>query len=189
MTAALRKRYRRVPIPTFAFLVGSVAPDIPLYLLSIGSAVYYHYIVGLSAERTFRHIYGTLYFNNPGWIAGHNLLHSPTLLLIVLAGLWPYRRTLGSVQRWLFWFLIACLFHSVIDIATHVDDGPVLFFPFDWTMRFQSLVSYWDRRYYGAQFAIFELALDLVLLVYLLGGRILRRIRRRLTSPHEPQPG
>lgn len=189
MTAALRKRCRRVPIPTFAFLLGSVAPDIPLYLLSIGSAFYYRFIVGLSAERTFRHMYDTMYFENPGWIAAHNLLHAPALLLIALAVLWRYYRTLGSAQRWLFWFLVACLFHSVVDIATHVDDGPVLFFPFDWTMRFHSPVSYWDRRYYGTQFAAFELALDLVLLVYLLGGRIWRWIRRRLSPPHESQPG
>jgi hypothetical protein len=189
MTAALRKRYRRVPIPTFAFLLGSVAPDIPLYLLSIGSAFYYRFIVGLSVERTFRHMYDTMYFENPGWIAGHNLLHAPALLLIALAVLRPYRRHLRGWQRWVFWFLVACLFHSAVDIATHVDDGPVMFFPFNWTMRFHSPVSYWDRRYYGAQFALFELALDLVLLVYLLGGRILRWIRRRLSPPHEAQPG
>lgn len=153
--------------------------DLPLYGLSIGSAIYYHYIVGLSTETTFRHIYGTMYFKNPGWIAAHNLLHSPTLLLIGLTVLWPYRRTLLNRRRWLFWFLVACLLHTAIDVVTHVDDGPVLFFPFDWTTRFHSRVSYWDRRYYGAQFAMFELALDLVLLVYLLPGPVRRWKRRR----------
>ncbi|HSH78069.1 MAG TPA: hypothetical protein VLA19_05995, partial [Herpetosiphonaceae bacterium] len=39
MTAALRKRYRRAPIPTFAFLLGSVAPDIPLSNSHYGGAV------------------------------------------------------------------------------------------------------------------------------------------------------
>ena len=189
MTAALRKRYRRAPIPTFAFLLGSVAPDIPLFLLSIGSAFYYRFIVGLSPERTFRHMYDTMYFENPGWIAGHNLLHAPVLLLAALAVLWPYHRNPGGSGRPLFWFLVACLFHSAVDIATHVDDGPLLFFPFDWTTRFHSPVSYWDRRYYGVQFAIFELTLDLVLLIYLLRGPLLRWIRRRRSRPHGAQPG
>jgi hypothetical protein len=188
MTAALRKRYRRAPIPTFALLLGSVAPDIPLFLLSIGSAFYYRFIVGLSPERTFRHMYDTMYFENPGWIAGHNLLHAPVLLLTAMAVLWPHRRTPRGPGRPLFWFLVACLFHSAVDIVTHVDDGPLLFFPFDWTTRFHSAVSYWDRRYYGAQFATFELALDLALLVYLLGGRTVRWLHRRLSRPDVAQP-
>ena len=142
MTAALRKRSRRAPIPTVAFLLGSVTPDIALFLLSIGSAFYYRSIVGLSPERTFRHMYDTMYFENPVWIAGHNVLHAPVLLLAALAVLWPYRRNPRGPGRPLFWFLVACLFHSAVDIATHIDDGPLLFFPFDWTTRFHSPVSY-----------------------------------------------
>lgn len=45
MTAALDKSLPRVPIVKSAFLLGSVAPDLPLWLLSIGSLIYYHFIL------------------------------------------------------------------------------------------------------------------------------------------------
>ncbi len=44
---------------------------------------------------------------------------------------------------------ISCLLHSMIDVATHFDDGPVLFWPLDWSTRFASPVSYWDDDHYG----------------------------------------
>lgn len=42
MTAGLEKALPRVPMVKSAFLIGSIAPDIPLWLLSIGGMVYYH---------------------------------------------------------------------------------------------------------------------------------------------------
>ncbi|MGQ4808797.1 hypothetical protein NKDENANG_02186 [Candidatus Entotheonellaceae bacterium PAL068K] len=171
MTAALRKRLRHRPIVTSAFLLGSVAPDVPLYLLSLGSYVTYRVLLGWEASSTFRHLFDELYFHHPFWIASHNLLHSPTLLGLVLVCLWPLRSQRTRLLRWLFWFLIACVLHSGVDIVTHVDDGPLLLFPFNWTVRFHSPVSYWDSAHYGRPFAIFELTLDMVLLGYLYGAR------------------
>jgi hypothetical protein len=179
MTAALQKRFRHVPIAKSGFLLGSVAPDIALFALSIGGGLYYRYVRGLSGEATFRHMYDTMYFRDPLWMAAHNLLHAPLILLFGLFVCWRHRAQLGTWRHWLFWFFLACLFHTAIDIATHVDDGPLLFFPFEWTTRFQSPVSYWDRRYYGEQFALFELTLDVLLLGYLVLPVIWRGIRRR----------
>ena len=65
----------------------------------------------------------------------------------------------------------------MLDILTHVDDGPVLFFPFEWQLRFISPVSYWDPRYHGRIFGFFEHTLDAVLLLALLGPAVLRRVR------------
>jgi hypothetical protein len=177
INAALRKGLRsRVVIPGGPFLWGSVAPDLPLYLLSIGGLIYYPAVYGWTREQAARHMFDTLYFNDPFWIAAHNTLHSPTMLLLLLAALWPARARgiKGSTTLW--WFLVGCLVHTAVDIPCHVDDGPLLFFPFNWTIRYHSPVSYWDPRYYGTQFAVFELTLDLVLLLYLL----LPRLRRRL---------
>jgi hypothetical protein len=67
----------------------------------------------------------------------------------------------GSKKAW----------NSGIDILTHVNDGPLLFFPFDWTVRFHSPVSYWDSAHYGREFGVCALALDLVCLGYLGGVR------------------
>lgn len=177
MTAALDKALPRVPIVKRAFLLGSVAPDLPLWVLSIGGIIYYHLIRGWSLADTAHLLFDELYFHNPFWIAAHNTLHSPILLLLGLAYVWPRRRNIGSRTRWLFWFLVACLFHTSIDILTHVDDGPLLFFPLNWGLRFRSAISYWDPRYYGREFQWFEKTLDLVLLVYLLRERICRSLR------------
>lgn len=177
MTAALDKSLARVPIVKSAFLLGSVAPDVPLWILSIGSISYYHFLQGWSLRDTFSFIFGELYFHNLFWIASHNFLHSPILLLLLLSLLWRSRRNIGSPSRWFFWFLLACLLHSVVDIFTHADDGPLLFFPLDWTIRFHSPISYWDPQYYGKEFRIFERVLNAVLLLYLFGSRTCQYVR------------
>lgn len=180
MTAALEKALPRIPIVKTAFLLGSVAPDIPLWLLSIGGLVYYHWILGWSEADTFRLMFDQLYFHHPLWVISHNFLHAPIVLLAGLGIVWRSRRNIQSRSRWLFWFLLACLLHTSVDIVTHRDDGPLLFFPFDWTTRFISPVSYWDERYYGQEFQIFELSLNLFFLLYLLSPLIQRWLRRGL---------
>src|SRR4028118_186544 len=182
MTAALDKSLPRVPIVKNAFLLGSIAPDLPLWILSISSISYYHFIEGWSLTDTFNFVFSELYFHNPFWIASHNFLHSPILLLLGLSFVWRSRRNLGSPSRWFFWFLLACLFHTVVDIVTHADDGPLLFFPLEWTIRFHSPISYWDPRYHGREFQIFERLLNIVLLVYLLSPQICRYVRNLIPS-------
>lgn len=58
-------------------------------------------------------------------------------------------------------------------------------FPFEWSVRFQSPVSYWDPRFFGREFTVFELLLDLVLLLYLFGPGLWRRLRRGAVAPQE----
>jgi membrane-bound metal-dependent hydrolase YbcI (DUF457 family) len=177
ITAALDKSLPRVPIVKSAFLFGSIAPDIPLWFLSIFSIGYYHFIQGWSLSETSNFVFDELFFHNPIWIISHNFLHSPLLLAVALGYLWRSRRNIGSVERWLFWFVVACLIHCAIDVFTHNGDGPLLLFPIEWTLRFHSPVSYWNPHYYGREFARFELGLDIVLLVYLFGTRLCRTIR------------
>ncbi|HEY9622785.1 MAG TPA: metal-dependent hydrolase [Crinalium sp.] len=178
MTAALERASPRASIAKWAFLIGSVAPDLPLWLLSIGGMMYYQYILGWSKADTFRIMFDHLYFENPVWITLHNLCHAPLILLAGLALVWRKRRNLNSWQHWWFWFLIACFFHSAVDILTHADDGPLLLFPFSWSLRFNSPISYWDPRHHGTEFQTFELTLDITLLIYLLKPQINQSVRR-----------
>ena len=177
MTAALEKSLPRVPIVKSAFLLGSIAPDLPLWILSISSISYYHFIQGWSLADTFNFVFGELYFHNPFWIASHNFLHSLIILWVALSLLWRARRNIRSRKRWLFWFFVACLLHTGVDILTHANDGPLLFFPLEWTIRFHSPISYWDPQYHGREFQIFERVLTIVLLLYLLRSQICRYLR------------
>ena len=172
-------------IPRRAFLLGAVLPDIPLFVLWLGAYAYYRHLLNDPAVTLMDPRFDQLYFTNPLWIASHNLLHAPLLLLGVMAALWHSRAQPGSRRAWWFWFAAGCLVHTALDIPTHVDDGPVLFFPLNWSYRFQSPVSYWDPRHFGREFAVFELLLNLVLLVYLFGPGLWRRLRRRPAAPQE----
>lgn len=179
MTAALRKALPNVPIVAAAFLIGSVAPDIPLYLLSFGGIVYFHYGLGWSLSETADHMYKTLYFEDAGWIAFHNLFHS---LVVICAGILVARIIRDRYPRlsgWLHWFFLSCCLHTLVDIFTHVDDGPVFLWPLTQTYRFDGPVSYWDPSFYGRQFATFEILFDAVLVIYLALPWLWRRLRAR----------
>ena len=178
MTAALEKALPRIPIVKGAFLLGSVLPDLPLWLLSIGGYVYYHRMLGWSVSETSQFMFDHLFFNDPVWMTLHNTLHSPVVLLTGLALIWQRRRNIGSASRWWFWFLMACLLHSTVDILTHHSDGPLLLFPLNWSDRFPSPVSYWEVAYHARTFAIFEVCLNLFCLVFLLRLPISRYVRR-----------
>ena len=178
VNAAVEKSLPDLPIAKTAFLLGSVAPDLPLYILTLGGIVYYHYIQGFTLAKTFKILFDELFFQNPFWIASHNLLHSPLILVTALIFFWPHQHHLGSEQHWYFWFFAGCLLHTALDIPTHVDDGPLLLFPLEWTIRFQSPISYWDPRYYGREFSRFEAILDLILLIYLIPPSLMNFLRR-----------
>jgi hypothetical protein len=58
------------------------------------------------------------------------------------------------------------LLHAVADFATHHDDARRQFWPLsDWVFR--SPVSYWDQRFYGDVFAVFEVGLVVLLALFL----------------------
>ncbi|TWT57609.1 hypothetical protein KOR42_09710 [Thalassoglobus neptunius] len=167
VTAAIGRIPWLKVIPS-AILLGSIAPDLPLYFLTFGSFLWMRNVVGWEPRQIFRTVFDQWFFENPFWIVLHNLLHAPLILLSALACIAIKNRSLSKLQTsWWFWFFLSCLFHSVIDIFTHYDDGPLIWFPFDWSTRFSSPVSYWDSRHYGREFSQFELWLDLALILFL----------------------
>jgi hypothetical protein len=179
MTATFAKAFPRLPIVKSALLWGSVAPDLALWGLSIGGMIYYRFMLNWSLEQTGAMMFDTLYFHHPLWIISHNFLHAPIVLLLGLGWAWRgSRRESDRVRCWFLSFFSACLVHSIIDILTHVDDGLLLFFPFNWQTRFRSIISYYDDRYYGREFSVFERAINLFFLIYLLYFPISRYFRK-----------
>lgn len=184
VNAAIDRRVRTArapspsPVASKPFVVGALAPDVPLVLLTAGAAVWFPARHGWTAGETFGHVFRVLYFHDPWWIAATQALHAPLVLGAGIGLAWMLRRRHASAARWLGWFCAGALVHSALDIAVHHDDGPLLLFPFDWQYRFASPVSYWDPAHYAHIVRPLELALALVLAVYVLGPPLRDRLRR-----------
>jgi len=157
--------------------LGAVAPDLPLLALSLAGFAWYEGHLGWEREAVLQKLYGELFFRDALWIAAHNALQAPLVLVAGLAGCALLGSRAPVAARRLTWFLAACLLHAALDIVTHHDDGPLLLFPFDWELRFASPISYWDHRHYASRFLLFEVALDVVLLGYLSAPWLRRRLR------------
>ncbi|MDQ3250128.1 MAG: hypothetical protein M3Q45_13085 [Chloroflexota bacterium] len=162
------------PLHSRALLLGSLAPDIPLILLTIVfviSDLWAGRRLGPDADPAqfnVAYLFDYLYFNNRWVMTLQNLFHGPIVILLYIAlGYLTWRRGVawGAI---LFWFAVSCGLHTLIDIPLHTDDGPLIFFPFYWEARFRSPISYWDSRYYGNQWSIFEHLLVAGMLIYLL---------------------
>jgi hypothetical protein len=162
------------PLQTPALMVGSVAPDLSLILLTI-----VFIISDQLAGRSFgpasgaessnvEYLFDYLFFHNQWVMTLHNLFHGPVMIIFYLAtGYWGWRRG----RRWgaaLFWFALACTLHTLIDIPLHTDDGPLLLFPLNFAVRYRSPISYWDPAYYGNLWAPFEHLLIFGVLIYLI---------------------
>ena len=174
---ALNRSRSRSPVP-LAFVCGSFLPDIPLILLTAGWVVRRRLEQGPDS-RIFGPEYDQLFFHDPLWIVSHNLLHAP-LVIAVGIGLGLFLRARRPARLWLRlrWFFAGCGLHSLVDIATHHHDGPLLLFPFDLSLRFASPLSYWDPRHHAAAVSLAEHAIDLLALVAMLGPPVLGWLRR-----------
>ncbi len=151
------------PATLVAALFGGLAPDLPMFVLVLWSTR----VLGLPEYEVF----GQLYFSE-SWQAifavDHGFFVWGTLLGIAL---WRGRTLLRA-------FAGSGLFHAMADFVTHRDDARRQFWPLsDWV--FQSPVSYWDRRFYGDVFAVFEVGL-VVVLAALLCWRLKRAWQRGL---------
>ena len=166
LTAVLRRKLRESGTPSdSSLLVGSVLPDVPLALLTVGYIIHRRWINPNLPDKTrCSPTFNNLYFNNRWWILAHHLFHAPLLLLLyALIGDWGRQRG----YEWgvpLFWLAVGAAFHTGIDIFTHHDDGPLLLYPFDSQTRYHAPISYWDKQKGGRAFSLFEHALDVCLI-------------------------
>lgn len=171
MTAVLTHglKSRGLPVHSRALLLGSIMPDMSLLALTLGFLARRSWSgVPAAADPICGPHFNDLYFHHRFWIASHNLLHAPLLLgLMAWLGYHFGLRRQKKEGLTLFWFALACGFHALIDILTHHADGPLLFFPLNWRYRFPAPLSYWDAKYGGKNFALFEHLLDLAAVVYL----------------------
>lgn len=139
----VRRATPQLQFSGWAIALGSLLPDVPI----MATALWCGMSLLLSGEysfEAFRLSMDARYFVD-GWVsAGHNLFHSPLSLL-----------TMAVVARLMFpraqWritaaFLCGAALHSAVDIVTHANDGPLLFWPVERSIRFHSPFSHWDLQ-------------------------------------------
>ena len=140
-----------VPATLVAALTGGLAPDLPMFAMVLWSTR----IVGVPEHEVF----STLFFSDT-WQSVFAVDHSFLVWGAVL-GLAIWRRNV--ILRC---FAGAGTLHALADFLTHHDDARRQFWPVsDWVFR--SPVSYWDARFYGNAFGLFEVALVVALTVLL----------------------
>lgn len=147
----------------WAFALGGVLPDIPITLV-------FAYLV--SAELVFGSgdsayaidIFQNLYATKPWLISAHNLLHAPlTISLLLLLTLLSFNRVINTLR----FVLLGSALHSFIDIDTHVNDGPLMLWPFEWHSRFISPISHWDANHFGHITIFLEAMIMIAFTLYL----------------------
>ncbi len=193
VTAALKRPVEKImdknpdampEMRTGWLLFGSVVPDLLLTIIAI-VCIARDLILGVFRDVDFDpnggggpspellevswtvRLFDVWFFENPWVIAAQNVLHGPIVVaFLMLFGYLMWRRG----KKWggaLFWFSTAAMLHTLVDIPLHVDDGPLVFFPFNWSYRYEAPISYWDPDHFGREWSIFEHTLDLLLLIYL----------------------
>ena len=134
-----------------AAIIGSLVPDLSLYLLVSVSI----WVLAIPPERVF----DELYFSD-GWQTVFAIDNSfplwGGLLGLALWRGWPLLRAFAS----------GGLLHLICDFLLHHDDARRQFWPLsDWVFR--SPFSYYDRRHYGDIIGPLEMALCVIFAVVL----------------------
>lgn len=166
-------------------MLGSLLPDLLLILIS-GAVIVIDWWRGVFDNPTLQNfdpnlptppelldlsltirLFDVWFFENPWVITAQNTFHSPVVLAVLIVSgylLWKRGNVWGAS---LFWMACASMLHTLIDIPLHVDDGPLYLFPLNWELRYAAPISYWDPEFGGRAWSIFEHALDVVLLLWL----------------------
>ncbi len=194
LTWALEKPLRKIrektnlpPVRKSALLIGSIAPDALLIGISVVLGIIDVGKGDLGGKESLLHtLFSDWFFRDLWIIVAQNTFHSPLVLSGLIAiGLILWRQTKKS-GGWLVWFSSAAMLHTLIDIPLHHDDGPLVFFPINWTYRFQGSVSYWDPNHFGREFFLFEHLLVVLLILILVRQKMRnssRKSRKETESP------
>lgn len=142
-------------------VLGAVAPDFCVIAV-FGTVILMAALCGRWPDSSLLQTFSSIYFGNAWFASAHNILHSPLSLVLLTLGSLLLSEKYGNLARA---FLTGCATHSLTDILTHRDDGPLLLWPLDWSFRYASALSHWDSAHFGTQFMIFEIGVTAALAV------------------------
>lgn len=141
------------PKHNIAIALGSVLPDIPIFLFYVISK----YMYGMSEAK----IWGQAYFE-PGWQNIIATSHSIPVALIGFLICWRLDWKWGAI------LCVSMVCHCLLDLPVHHDDAHRHFYPFS-DYRFNSPVSYWDVNHHARIAAGVEFALVLISTPFVMG--------------------
>jgi membrane-bound metal-dependent hydrolase YbcI (DUF457 family) len=135
-------------------IIGAVIPDMPVILAGA-----YSVVLTVLEKSGFDFAYfkmqmDQLYFANSALLFSHNFFHS-SLNLALLACIALYFLDSRSRPAALA-FLAGAASHSVADIFSHIDDGPLLFWPLNSQIRFTGVISHWESGRGGLLMTLIE---------------------------------
>ena len=152
---------------TAAGLAGAIVPDSDVWLM---------FVVERMSGSTGCEVFHYRYWEEP-WTTLQSILNSIPLyagmLILATVGRFVTRAGKRKAFEVIFVFILSSLIHVSTDFFLHHDDARAQWLPFaDWVFR--SPISYWDPRYYGQVFALFEIGLAMGL-VAIIGYRYVKR--------------
>ncbi len=158
-------------------VLGSGLPDLPL-LGALVVAVVGAVVGGTSPGDAVAETLTSGFEASRPLVLAHVALHAPLVQLGLLAlalGLTragaerPHTIALRGLATGL-------LLHTAIDLLTHADDGPLLLWPFSWSVQFRSPLAWSVADAHGPWLLTLDLVAGLALLAWLTASR--RRVRR-----------
>lgn len=159
------RKWNLSPFNQKMFVLGGIAPDVPICMLFVALWLI------LPKESLLIPNFSELYDHNLWVIGFHNVLHSPVSLALI----WLLFHRISRIERSLTIFLLGSLSHSIIDVFTHVNDGPLIFWPLDWQFKFTSFISHWNFNHYGIVVMFIEATIILAALLLFFVERYLKR--------------
>jgi hypothetical protein len=148
---------RGEPAVTAAALLGGLIPDVPLFV----PFAYDRFVNGLPEHV----IWGERYWSDV-WQIPAGLSHSfPLYGLVLVTGL--FLRSQVTII-----YALSSLLQCIVDFLVHVEDAHMQLLPLS-RWAFESPISYWDPRHYGAIVSKVELAIG-VAMILVMWRRFLR---------------
>jgi len=153
----LMARYLKLPASgSKAIVLGATLPDGPVIVVGIAVFALCH---AKGRPDLFKPLMDAVYFGETSLREGHSFLHSPANLVLVAVGVCLMHPFYRRLSEWMACFAIGAASHALLDILTHVEDAPLMLWPFSREFRWPGPVSHWDHRYYGDVISIAEFCL------------------------------
>lgn len=128
---------------TIACVLGACLADLPLMLAYLYFYVQCWWQTGQYDAAYIKVLMDGIYFEQSWLLVAHNMFHSPIsiaylalICLICCVGK-------STVRHVLLAYLVGSLSHSVLDIISHIGDGPLVMWPLDDELRLVGLFSHW----------------------------------------------